>query len=479
MLAQTRRQLVATLPRRSAKTVWSRFNRRLTYEPLEAKRVFAADLSLTGFTGNGFDLVVTFDVANEAVAAFDVNLYRSNDGTTLGDLLATIEVTDAYNRSVGTGRVVTISPNFSDVGSDYKLIAVLDANNEVGESNEDNNKSVFSGGVFQTADGTVHIHGTPAADSISIGQSDNVDVVFNGANFAFAPSGVSAVRVRAHAGNDSVVSGIAADKAFAAFGGDGNDTITGGAGADVIYAGYGDDLLNGGAGNDTLHGDNGSDVINGQAGNDALYSGMNTASYGGYGDALYGGDGNDALYGDDGTDLLRGEAGNDTITCGSGNDVAYGGAGDDFLIGGYGDDALYGDEGNDTLYGDAGNDSLFGGDGGDAGYGSYGGYGDQIDGGIGIDSVVAVENSDIADLPWFADCHTGWNLGLRRIEGRLSDDGNLSGRYVTISGALSGSALVDIDGAFYWTTTSATKGTVYLSFTDEEGMTVTTHIELL
>jgi len=355
---------------------------------------------------------------------------------------------------------------------------VLDVNQEIGESNEGNNQGAFAGGIFKTAAGTIHIHGTSAADSISISQSSNVDVVFNGANFAYVPSGVTGVRVRSHAGNDSVVSSIAADKAFAAFGGDGNDTITGGAGADVFYAGYGDDLLNGGAGDDTLHGEYGSDVINGQAGADSLYSGMNSASYGGYGDALYGGDGNDALYGDGGADLLRGEAGNDTITCGAGDDIAYGGVGDDFLIGGYGDDALYGDEGDDTLYGDAGNDSLFGGDGGDAGYGSYGGYGDQIDGGIGIDHIVAIENSDIADLPWFAERATDWALGLRTIEGRLTDDGNMAGRYVTISGALSGSASVASDGTFYWTTTSSIKGTVYLSFTDEEGLIVTTQIVL-
>jgi Ca2+-binding RTX toxin-like protein len=482
MLARTRQQLVAALPRRSSKTVWSRLSRRLTCEPLEAKRVFATDLSLTAFTGNGFDLVVTYDVGNEPVAAFDVNIYRSNDGTTLGDLLATFEVTDSYSRSVGSGRSVMISPNFSDIGSDYKLVAVLDANQEIGESNESNNKGAFSGGVFKTADGTVHIHGTAAADSISIGQSSNVDVAFNGANFAYAPSGVTAVRVRSHAGNDSIVSSIAADKAFAAFGGDGNDTITGGTGNDVIYAGYGDDLLNGGAGNDTLHGESGSDVSNGQAGNDALYSGMNTASYGGYGDELNGGDGNDALYGDGGTDLLRGDAGDDTITCGAGNDVAYGGAGNDFLIGGYGDDLLYGDDGDDTLFGDAGNDTLFGGDGSDAGYGSYGsygGYGDDIDGGIGIDRIVAELTSQVADMPRFEWCDSNVDgEEARVIHGDLFDDGVMSGRYVTISGALSGSASVASDGTFYWVTMSTNVGTVFVTFYDDEGLSVTTRLEL-
>lgn len=444
---------------------------RLAFERFESRRMFATDLALTGFSSNGLDFVVAYDVVGEASSAFDIKVYRSLDGTTLGDVLASVEVSDPTRLNEGNGHSVTISPNFSDVESDYMLVAVLDANGEVSELYENNNQGVFSGGVFKTTGGDVHIHGTASADSASVTQQSVVEVVFNGTSFSFAASGVSSVRVRLHDGNDSLTSELAAAKATWAFGGNGNDSLFGGYGDDVLYGGYGDDLLHGGDGADTLRGEDGADTLLGQAGNDVLYSGMNSAAYGGYGDALYGGDGNDAMYGDGGADMLSGESGNDTIHCGAGDDVAYGGTGNDILIGGYGDDALYGDDGNDSLYGDQGDDSLYGGDGGDAGYGSYG---ELIDGGIGIDTIVAVEEADIKDRPRFVSFSCFIENGVAVVYGQLADDGNLQGRYVSISGAINHSVVVSANGMFYWTTTEYSSGMVYANFTDEEGLDAVT-----
>ncbi|WP_041769204.1 DUF4214 domain-containing protein [Pseudovibrio sp. FO-BEG1] len=75
--------------------------------------------------------------------------------------------------------------------------------------------------------------------------------------------------------------------ADAAFGGGGNDTITGGNSNDLLYGGKGNDTLNGGKGLDTL----------------------------------VGGQGNDTLKGGDSTDVLTGGEGNDRLEGGSGNDV--------------------------------------------------------------------------------------------------------------------------------------------------------------
>lgn len=103
-----------------------------------------------------------------------------------------------------------------------------------------------------------------------------------------------------------------------AFGGDGNDSITGNATDNTLNGGRSNDSLLGGAGNDTL----------------------------------IGGAGNDALDGEIGNDRLIGDAGNDIVS---------GGEGDDFLIGGLGLDQLMGGNGNDTLQGDVDQDTLTGG----------------------------------------------------------------------------------------------------------------------
>src|SRR5207253_4518260 len=57
------------------------------------------------------------------------------------------------------------------------------------------------------------------------------------------------------------------------YGGDGNDTLTGGSGDDIIFGGAGDDVITGGAGNDFLIGGMGKDRIVGSAGNDILVAG--------------------------------------------------------------------------------------------------------------------------------------------------------------------------------------------------------------
>lgn len=461
--------------RKLPSVAWHRRMRPLTFERCESREMLASDLQLTSFASDGLDFVVTYDIANEGVAPFDITVYRSADGTTLGDMLATVEVADSAKRIVGNGHSVSISPAFTDVASDYKLVAVVDAGQEISETSETNNQGAFAGGVFKTADGTVHVHGTAAGDTIVVSQPSAVDVVFNSLAYSFAANGVAAVRLRTHGGNDAASSSLGSDKSLWMFGGDGNDTFNGGDGDDVFYGSYGGDVAYGGNGADTLRGENGNDMIDGGGGNDELYAGLNDAS-GGYGDTVNGGSGNDALYGDGGADLLRGDDGNDTIACGSGNDVAHGGDGDDIIIGGHGDDAIYGEAGNDSLYGDQGNDSLYGGDGSDAGYGSYG---ELIDGGIGIDLIVAVEGTDIKDRPTFVTFECFVVGGILTIRGRLADDGNLAGRTVRISGAYSGTASVSANGEFSWSTGLAGSGYVNVDFTDEEGLDAETKVALV
>ncbi|MBM88554.1 MAG: hypothetical protein CMQ41_09285 [Gammaproteobacteria bacterium] len=190
----------------------------------------------------------------------------------------------------------------------------------------------------------------------------------------------------------------------------GNDVLEGGVGDDKLYGDDGDDTLDGGTGDDKLYGDEGNNILRGGDGNDYLHTYLMTGEnklYGGAGDdELYGGNANDILEGGSGDDHLYGGDGNDTLSGGYGDDYLDGGVGADDLVGGDGDDRLFGDDGNggswnDTLVGGNGNDYLDGQNGDDilaGGAGDdrlWGGDGDDtLDGGTGFDKLFGGDGDD-------------------------------------------------------------------------------------
>src|SRR5262249_48641578 len=117
----------------------------------------------------------------------------------------------------------------------------------------------------------------------------------------------SLIQVFGQAGNDQ----ISLDETNGAlpasnlFGGDGNDTLTGGSGNDLLF---------GQAGNDTLRGKGGNDQLFGGAGNDILIGGPGN-------DQVFGEAGDDRLIWNpgDGTALNEGGTGNDTVEVNGGN----------------------------------------------------------------------------------------------------------------------------------------------------------------
>lgn len=197
-------------------------------------------------------------------------------------------------------------------------------------------------------------------------------------------------------------------------GNQGNDTLEGGSNDDQLYGGEGDDTLDGGAGNDVMQGGIGNDtylvsaiteapVENAGAGTDTVESyvtqytlGANleilimksTFSSNGTGNTLdntlAAGVGNDTLSGLGGLDWLYGDAGNDSLDGGNDTDALWGGTGDDILVGGEGGDNLSGETGNDSLNGGNGVDWLFGGDdqdrleGGNDTDALFGGFGNDL-----------------------------------------------------------------------------------------------------
>jgi serralysin len=164
-----------------------------------------------------------------------------------------------------------------------------------------------------------------------------------------------------------------------AFGGGGNDTLTGNSA---------DNFLSGGAGNDRLDGGLGRDVLAGGDGNDTLIGGLGLANEmaGGLGDDTYylsvAGDTMIELAGQ-GTDHVRTTVASYTLLAnfenltfeGSGNFAGTGNELDNVISGGAGRSTLKGLAGADTLIGSIDDDSLFGGDG--AANSLYGGNGND------------------------------------------------------------------------------------------------------
>lgn len=175
--------------------------------------------------------------------------------------------------------------------------------------------------------------------------------------------------------------------------------IEGMGGNDKLYADYYTGNMWGGDGNDLIDSRNSSYIesVHGGTGNDILYA-YEQAS-------VYGDDGNDRIYGGG---LIHGGSGNDTITLQAdvygyqtygddGNDTMYASSYGNTLVGGSGRDTLNGSSGNDTLVSDnlptgdgpivdkSGSHDVLNGNAGDDAL--YAGYGDDVDGGSGNDTL--------------------------------------------------------------------------------------------
>ncbi|MGQ0637556.1 MAG: S8 family serine peptidase [Planctomycetaceae bacterium] len=348
-------------------------------------------------------LTLAFAIDNAAAAPFSIALYRSDDATFGGDLLLqTVTISAAADLTVGThtksftigsaaGQVVLPGEGAAEIDGDYYLLAVADPGNLIAEAETglpaSDNTTAFVG-AYRTSAGVLMVHGGAAADSVTINAT--VSLTLNQSTYVYAPSAVSAVRVRTHSGDD-VVNAATLAKSLVAWGGDGNDVLTGGSVADSLFGGAGGDTLTGGAGNDQLVGGAGDDayILNASAplGSDTVVEvagggadlldfsqtttlgvtvnlGLTTAqtvnanltltlsAADGF-ENVTGGNQNDTLTGNALANTLGGGYGNDFLSGGAGNDILTGGAGNDQLVGGAGDDKyLFNSNvalGNDTV----------------------------------------------------------------------------------------------------------------------------------
>ena len=253
--------------------------------------------------------------------------------------------------------------------------------------------------TFDPSTSRVNIIGTAASDAVEITEFDETQIrvtVSNGTTIEsklFASDNVGLIFFFGDAGDDSIKNLTAIR--LKAFGGEGNDIITGGDNTDYLSGGPGDDLLNGGAGADYILGDDDNDTIVGGDGSDLIYCGAGN-------DQASGSEGNDVILGGTGDDSLIGAAGDDILFGNEGHDTLVGGTGADNIDGGIGNDSIYGEDGIDFLRGGSDNDELWGGADDDIVYGMEGddilrgqeGH-DFLDGGLGSDILSGDEGNDV------------------------------------------------------------------------------------
>lgn len=294
------------------------------------------------------------------------------------------------------------------------------------------NNTLLQDGLNITT-GIVTLFGDNSDNTITISRDAAENLLVNGVPIAGATIGnTNLIRVFGLGGNDV----IAFDEtngplpAGMLFGGQGNDTLTGGSSADMLFGGGENDNLSGRGANDFLFGGGGDDVLIGGPGDDQVY-----------------GEGEDDQFiwnpGDD-TDFDEGGAGIDSVQVNGGNgdevftttangtrvrfdrlspspfflDIGTceflflnanggkdqfsatgnlaplisitvdGGPGDDILLGGNGADTLIGGDDNDFVDGNQGNDVILLGNGDDTFQWDPGDGSDTVDGQGGHDTIV-------------------------------------------------------------------------------------------
>ncbi|MBL9000272.1 MAG: hypothetical protein JNK25_03970 [Phycisphaerae bacterium] len=213
--------------------------------------------------------------------------------------------------------------------------------------------------IIRTGDGddTAHgeagddvIEGGAGADTITGGDDD--DALFGGSQTG--PVDAAANVIDAGSGDDHVEGDEGRDWLI---GGAGADIVEGRGGDDVMW---GDQVWAGTGLGDFMADGRGYAVIDSDF--PLLSQGFGVSGAGDGNDSLSGGAGVDWLFGTGGTpdptgqqfqeDLLDGGDGNDYLDAGDGGDTARGNAGVDWIIGGRGDDQVDGGSESDVLWGD-------------------------------------------------------------------------------------------------------------------------------
>lgn len=333
-------------------------------------------------------LILTYEIKRGVVEPFDVSFVRSTDSVPdIADtIVSTLALTESDDLQPGVHvRSLTIGgdadelplPGFgaADSSIDYVLFAVADLADLLDEGDadpllEDNSAPVV--GAYHDPGGDLMIFGGTGDDQVVLATDhESVSLELNGALSTYLSTDVAQVRLRTGPGND-VASAALLVTDLVAWGGEGDDRLTGGLGADSVMGGAGNDTLSATSGNDLLVGGRDHDrylfdadetlgsvsIDESQGGVDMVNFAPTTAAAVSLDLAI----GTAQVVNAQLTLTLGGNRAIEKAIGGSQGDSLWGNALPNSLIGGPGDDILGGREGNDTYYFDAdvalGSDSL-------------------------------------------------------------------------------------------------------------------------
>lgn len=268
--------------------------RRLTMgEQLEAKKLMAADASISYDAASDTIHIVGSDFADEVVVSH-------NDHGTPSVLDDTIDVEVSYDKAPlfpwgQTTKSFSQNLNALKVSGFPPVVSIEQIVDKVR----------FEGGT-----GDDDFNNTTNVPSEAFGQAGD-DVLRGGSAGDHLDGGTGDDALYGRAGND-FLTGYSGDDYLS--GGSGNDVMFGRSGADRMFGGSGNDSMSGGTGEDEMHGGSGDDSMTGDGGSDEMHGGAGDDSLSGVG-------GNDELHGDDGADTLNGGIGEDRLDGGQDGDV--------------------------------------------------------------------------------------------------------------------------------------------------------------
>src|SRR5262249_31679393 len=131
------------------------------------------DIAITNFYSDGTNLNLNYAVSGADVGPFSIALYASHDGVSLDQQLQLVDA--GVDPGAPGNHPLTFQPRFDDPSEDYRLLAVLDTDDDVTESNEDNNWVQFAGGMYVAIEDSgkrvLHVHGTNLPDNVILSVS--------------------------------------------------------------------------------------------------------------------------------------------------------------------------------------------------------------------------------------------------------------------------------------------------------------------
>ncbi|MEQ1903199.1 MAG: hypothetical protein ABL888_03310 [Pirellulaceae bacterium] len=309
---------------------------------------------IDAFTADGkTNITLAYQITGGPVPAFEMGFYQSSDTLFGNDIaLDSVLISDPADLtdgphvksfSIGTGpnQISLPGAGSPEINQEYFLLAVADPNNNLVETDatpqiEDNTATFV--GVYHLPSNEIFVHGGLGNDLVVVDQS--LAINFNGVSLnGYNPSSVTGLRIRGHAGNDTI-NGQTSNKPMWISGDADNDELFGGSNNDTFI--FNADLP---SGDDVVRDSSGFDKIDFSIGLQkvTLDFGLNTTQLVSPNliltlapstiiESVNGTRGNDIFYGNDAPNRMSG---------GGGNDILEGRGGDDELLGGAGSDRYW------------------------------------------------------------------------------------------------------------------------------------------